>query len=83
MLHFATDGRFALFDVTSPVDGVVTDFRKPVGAKVDAVVNRGYVLVIYQLRSLLDIQIPRSTIHDLVVLPNQLQGHCHIMDVCW
>ena len=41
VLHFATDRGFLLFNITGPIDGVITYFGKSAGTQVDTVVDGG------------------------------------------
>ena len=57
MFHLAAYRGFVVFNGAFPIDGVVTDFGKTVGAAVDAEVNLGKVFVVRDFGTILDTKI--------------------------
>lgn len=81
VLHFAADGGLAFLNVACPVNGVVAYGGNAAGTKIDAVINGGQMLVMCHFRTHLESQIGGITIYDLVIFPDQLRGHRHIVDI--
>lgn len=63
--------------------GVIADFGKSAEPEIDAVINEGQVFVIRYFRALLYAQIVGVAVDYLVVFPQQICGHSHIVDVGW
>ena len=57
VLNLAADREFLLLNPECAVYGVVTYFGKPAGTEIDAVLNGGQILVIYNFHTLLKPQI--------------------------
>ena len=81
MLHLATYGGFAAFDIPFPVNGIVGDFGQTTRPAVDPVFDGRKVRVLFDLIPALKPQIGAVSVDHLVIPTQQFRCYGNIMDI--